>query len=512
MRELEDLIGSRLVFGIPGTSITPEVVRHFQETRAGGLILYRINFESPGQLVKLIRDLEEALGRRLLVVADHEGGRVVMFREGVTVFPDNLTMGRLGEADSVRRQGGMGPRSARRLGIDINFAPVLDVLTKAYSPNIGIRSYGEDPELVAPLGAARIRTMQAGGLSATAKHFPGKGHSPLDAHLRLPVIPSTWEEMEKTHLIPFVAAIEAGVDVIMSSHPLYPNLDPTPQTPATFSRRIIGEHLRGHLGYQGVISSDDLEMGAIRELCPIGQAAVKAAGAGHDLLLSCHDPVSQRQVFEALCEAYRSKALSTKDLEASVQRIEVLKSKRPERFAPGPLLPVPEGFEFARDISNKAVAVLKDPQHILPLSAAKNGRILVIFPALSSLASKIMIEKDLEQEAQFLAQRFGRWGEDLKNQSDVVVLPIEPPDSEIEKAAALVFNADLVVLFCFDAHLYPSNRNLLSQVQGHARKLVVVLMRDPYDVEFIGGREACVTAFGFRVCQLEAAIEKIFSR
>jgi beta-N-acetylhexosaminidase len=168
MMNLAKLVGERLVIGIPGTTITPEIVRHFEELHAGGLILYRINFASPAQLKKLISDLEEALGRRLLVMADHEGGRVIMFREGITVFPDNLAVGTAGQVEHARRQGEIEARELRRLGMDVNLGPVLDVLTEAYSPNIGIRSYGRDWRVVAEMGAARIAAMQEQGLSACA--------------------------------------------------------------------------------------------------------------------------------------------------------------------------------------------------------------------------------------------------------------------------------------------------------------------------------------------------------
>ncbi|MFZ2087373.1 MAG: glycoside hydrolase family 3 N-terminal domain-containing protein, partial [Desulfobaccales bacterium] len=134
-----ELVGERLIIGIPGTRITPEIVSHFKELQAGGLILYRINFESPQQVKTLITDLEEALGRKLLVTADHEGGRVIMFRDGITVFPDNQAVGATGQIDYAARQGEIEARELRRLGIDVNLGPVLDVLTEAYSPNIGIR-------------------------------------------------------------------------------------------------------------------------------------------------------------------------------------------------------------------------------------------------------------------------------------------------------------------------------------------------------------------------------------
>ena len=201
-------------------------------------MLYRRNFETPERFRALIDGLEAAVGRRLLITTDHEGGRIIMLNRGVTIFPDGLAAGTSGDAHFVQRQGLIEGRELRRLGVDVNFAPVLDVLTERYSPNIGIRSYGKDPALVGRLGAARIRGMQAAGLSACAKHFPGKGHAPVDAHLGLPVIDSDWAEMHAGHLPPFLAAMEAGVDCIMTSHPLYPA--PRPRRP--HARLVLAAH------------------------------------------------------------------------------------------------------------------------------------------------------------------------------------------------------------------------------------------------------------------------------
>ncbi|HEV8475215.1 MAG TPA: glycoside hydrolase family 3 N-terminal domain-containing protein, partial [Methylomirabilota bacterium] len=195
MKELEDLVGERLMIGLPGATLTDADIRLFRDTRAAGLILYRRNFESPEQLLDLYARLEGALGRRLLVATDHEGGRIVMLGRGVTIFPDNLAVGTAGEETFAFKQGLVEGRELRRLGVDLNLGPCLDVLTDRYSPNIGIRSYGKDPKTVARYGVARLRGMAKAGLSACPKHFPGKGHSPLDAHLRLPTIDSDWDEM-----------------------------------------------------------------------------------------------------------------------------------------------------------------------------------------------------------------------------------------------------------------------------------------------------------------------------
>ncbi len=502
---LAEMVGERLVIGIPGTTVTPEIVRHFQELQAGGLILYRINFASPQQLKKLIVDLEEALGRKLLVAVDHEGGRVIMFREGITVFPDNLAVGTAGKIDYAGKQGEIEARELRRLGMDVNLAPVLDVLTKEYSPNIGIRSYGRDWRLVAEMGAARLAAMQRNGLSACAKHFPGKGHAPVDAHLGLPVIPSTWQEMEEVHLQPFMKAIQVGVDLIMSSHPYYPKLDPEPKRIATFSRRIIYDCLRGELDFTGVIATDDLEMGAIKALCPIGEAGVLAAQAGHDLLLVCHDLKAQKEVYDNLLKAYQSKRLPLKELEESVQRIARLKSKRERRFVGGEPLAEPKGAALAASICQGSVQVLQDGKKLLPLKPGKS--IGVIFPQFSSLDAKIMIEWEVLQEEAFVRQEFRKFGMN----PDIQIVAIEPSDEEIRQAAALAQNSDLTVFFCYDAHLYPANKKLLEALQDAANELVVDLLRDPYDAAFLKSGIACLTDFGWRACQLKAAVEKMCS-
>src|SRR5678815_1904169 len=167
------------------------------------------------------------VGRRHRALSRYAGGRIVMLGEGTTIFPDNLAVGTAGDETFAFKQGLYEARELRRLGVDLNLGPCLDVLTDRYSPNIGIRSYGKDAALVARYGAARIRGMVKGGVSACPKHFPGKGHSPLDAHLRLPTIESTWDEMHASHLVPFHEVIAAGVECVMTSHPRYPNLDPS---------------------------------------------------------------------------------------------------------------------------------------------------------------------------------------------------------------------------------------------------------------------------------------------
>jgi beta-N-acetylhexosaminidase len=500
---LEELAGRRLMLGLPGPDLTPADVSLFRDTGAGGLILYRRNFETPERLSALITGLEETLGRRLLVATDHEGGRIVMLRRAVTIFPDNLAVGRCGIPAFVNRQGLIEGRELRRLGIDVSFAPSLDVLGEARSPNIGIRSYGSDTALVARLGAERISGLQSAGVSACAKHFPGKGHASVDAHLGLPVIGSDWAEMQARHVPPFLAAIEAGVDCLMTSHPLYPGLDPSPAMPATFSRLIVSDFLRGELGYRGVIVSDDLEMGAIAALCGVGEAAVRAAAAGHDLLLVCHTDTAQREAHRALSEAYRTRALPRHELELAVARLEALAARRPARFDGGEPRPERDGLSLARALATHAATVLAP--HPPGWLRRLNGRVLVVFPRLSSFANRISVEDVMLDEAAYVRRALAPYG----ITPEVAVVAIEPGPEETARTVSHAAAADATLLFLYDAHLHPSNRALLDALQtalAPRGALGVILLREPHDAAWLAPGVTAATAYGWRACQLEAVL------
>jgi beta-N-acetylhexosaminidase len=505
---LAELAGRQLVFGLTGPTLTDVDVRLFRDTGAGGVILYRRNFDSPARLIRLLQELEEALDRRLLVTIDHEGGRVVMLGDAVTIFPDGLAIGAQSTPREVELQGRIEGRELRRLGIDLAFAPVVDVLGDGYSPNIGIRAYGRDPDRVAALGVARVRGLQASGVSACVKHFPGQGPGPVDAHLALPVIGADWSEMRARHLVPFRAAAEAGVHAIMTSHPFYPALDI--EAPATFSRRLVAELIRGELGYQGVIVSDDLEMGALEALAPVGEAAVRAAAAGHDLLLVCHSERAQRAAHAALHDAYRSGGRPRAELETSLERIDRLQAERSERCAGGPPRAEPDGAALASTMARQGARIVAGSRW----GSTRRGAdgLLAVFPRLSELADRITVEAAMRDEASWLRAALGRHGVTSEDSSSrILLVGVEPTPAEIERTVAAVQGHPATVLFLYDAHLYPSNRALLDAVQATARQLAVVLMRDPWDADWLRPGVTGVTGYGWRASQLEAALEHLLS-
>ncbi len=508
-----ELVGQKLVLGIEGTKALPETVRLFEKTHAGGIILFQRNFESPGALLRLVSELESRLKRRLLVFLDHEGGRVIRFKEGATFFPDAYALGVSGDRDLARRQGEIEAGELRALGVDVNLAPVLDVLSNTWNPAIGTRSYGKDAELVARMGKARIEGMQSKGLSACAKHYPGLGEAERDPHIELPTVRRSLKQMKETHLLPFLKAFEVPVDCVMSSHVVYPEIDPKP---ATFSRRIIHDFLRSEFGYPGLLLTDDMIMGAVSKTVPLREAAPLAVTAGHDLLLICSDSKSQLEAFDSMVRASKKKELKTSELEESAERITSLRGRKAEAISDSRLLRRPDGpprndggKEIARRIAQGAAQVLNHGKGLLPLSPAWCAKhsFTVLLPDFGKVPPECLIEPELLRPERFLKGIFSKFGASPK----IETLPVDPSSAENERVKTLAQEADLVLFFCWDAHLFSSERGLLRDLQELGKRTAVVLLREPQDIEWIRPETGCVTAYGFRACQVEAAVEKLFS-
>jgi beta-N-acetylhexosaminidase len=308
--------------------------------------------------------------------------------------------------------------------------------------------------------------------------------------------------MHRLHLPPFFAAIADGLEAVMTSHPVYPNLDPS-GVPATFSRRITHDGLRGELGFRGVIVSDDLEMGAVTETCSIAEATVRTAAAGHDLLLVCHTEHAQRAAAAALVDAYRSGQLPRGELEVAADRVRRLRLARAHRFEGGPPTPEPDAAPLAMAMATRAVTqVSPGPRDF---RRALNGRVAVIFPRFSDLAARITIEREVCDEKGWVAAAFAPAG----IAPATLVVGIEPSEAEVVEAAQQAAAADAAILFLYDAHLYASNRALLDAVQRGARRLAVVLLRDPYDAALLAPGVLGITAYGWRACQMQAVVARL---
>ncbi len=326
MGDLRDLVGQRFVVDFSGTELTPELERLVRVGRVGGVILFPKNVVSPEQVRGLVRDLQrvaaEASLPPLWVTADQEGGWVNAIR-GIPLCPSAMALGASGRERDAYEAARLTGELLRWLGVNTNHAPVLDVNTNPSNPVIGPRSFGEDPERVARLGCAYLRGLRSCGILGTVKHFPGHGDTEVDSHLDLPVVYASREVLDRRELLPFRAAFEAGAEALMTAHVLYPALDP--ELPATLSRRILRDLLRGELGFEGVVFTDALGMGAIQRRWSRAEAVVLSLRAGADVVLNLGSPEVQWAGIEAAWRAAESGDLSRAELKESARRLERLK-------------------------------------------------------------------------------------------------------------------------------------------------------------------------------------------
>ena len=279
-------LGASLILaGFHGLSAQDEGPRALVELGVGGYIVFGRNVADPAQVATLLAGLDRASGGKAIFAVDQEGGRVARLRAPMTVWPP---MGRLGGHDDPDLTRGVARALGAELaavGFTLDFAPVLDVNNNPENPVIGDRSFGADPTAVAARGAAFVTGLLEAGLLACGKHFPGHGDVTVDSHEGLPVCAASLADLWDTHIAPFRRAIAVGLPAIMTAHVLYPAVDA--QEPATTSKRWLSEVLRGELGFDGVILTDDLEMGAIAARSSVPDACVAALRAGCDGLLIC---------------------------------------------------------------------------------------------------------------------------------------------------------------------------------------------------------------------------------
>ena len=290
--------GTLIIGGFDGTSLPEGFARALSEGRRGGAILFKRNLaREPAQVAELVRALHAAAGEAPLVGIDQEGGRVARLGAPLLVVPPMRAIASSGDVAFAERVARAVGTELAALGFTINFAPVLDVNTRADNPVIGDRAFSDDPDVCARFGAAWIRGLQSAGLLACGKHFPGHGDSSKDSHFELPVVDRTQDDLERVDLAPFRAAIQAGVASWMTAHVVYSALDAG--LPATLSRSVCTD-LRERLGFRGLLISDDLEMRAIAARWPIEEAAVQAIDAGCDALLICSSDENQERAVEGL--------------------------------------------------------------------------------------------------------------------------------------------------------------------------------------------------------------------
>lgn len=319
-------VGQLLLAGIEGTQAREDAAYALQTVQAGGVILFGRNVDTCAQVAELVSTLRALNGNHvpLLIAADEEGGTVSRMPEEVRGLPSAYTFGQTGNEALCHELGQILAVQCSALGINVDFAPVADVWSNPDNTVIGRRALGTNGDTVARLVPQVMEGLEEVGVVPVPKHFPGHGDTDADSHYDLPVVSKSLEELEQLELRPFAAAIAAGAPAVMVGHLLMLALDDT--LPASLSPAVVTGLLREQLGFDGVVFTDDLTMGAVSNTYGMGEAAVLAFEAGCDVLLVCHGQDNLQAAYEALLDAVESGRISQQRLDESVSRILKLKA------------------------------------------------------------------------------------------------------------------------------------------------------------------------------------------
>lgn len=330
-----------VMLDLHGDTLDGEERELLDHPAVGGVILFSRNYCHPEQLKALVGEIRAATGRALLIAVDQEGGRVQRFRDGFTRFPAAREFGRLhltdpaGACEAARDLAWLLATELREAGLDFSFAPVLD-LDHELSAVIGDRAFGADPATVTALAGAWIDGARAAGMASCGKHFPGHGGVVEDSHAEFPVDRRSMETLRAVDLRPYPALIAAGLDAVMPAHVIYPAVD---ARPAGFSPLWLGRILRGELGFDGVIFSDDLSMTAAEVAGSYPERARAALDAGCDMVILCNNRLAAMAVVDSLlgfddpASARRLARLQARDASGGGLGVASLAAERRERAA-----------------------------------------------------------------------------------------------------------------------------------------------------------------------------------
>ena len=472
--ELERLASGCIFPGFEGPT-APDWVRRRIDEGLGGVVLYAWNVESREQLRNLTSELRAGRAE-LLVGIDEEGGDVTRLEAATgSSYPGNAALGVVDDVDLTERVASSMATELAEVGVDLDFAPVADVNTNPQNPVIGIRAFGDEPELVSRHVAAFVRGLQAGGVAACAKHFPGHGDTSEDSHLSLPVVAS----LEEAALLPFRAAVEAGALSLMTAHIVVRSLG---ETPATMSRAILHELLRDELGFDGMVMTDALEMKAISGNVGVEEGAVRAIVAGADALCLGHDlfDESVERVRDALVAAVRSGRISEERLGEAVGRV-----RRVASWCANTNARASVDRSVGRTAARRALRV--------------EGTARLERPALV-----VELEPDAGMAAGRLAQTPADWLGSVVPDAETLRFGEGAVDSDLD------FDGRQLVIVARDAHRHAWQRDAIEALTARAPDAAVVEVGLPHWRPANVGTYVCT--YGAARVNVEAAAEWLYSR
>ncbi|GAB4529904.1 MAG: glycoside hydrolase family 3 protein [Anaerolineae bacterium] len=473
-KNIEDKVGQMLMGGFHGLTAPDYFLDWLREGRLGGVILFARNVRDPQQLADLTASLHTAAKYPLLIAIDQEGGTVARLREGFAESPGALALSSIPHQPeaTVETVSGVLAQEMRALGINWTYAPVMDITYNTENPTVGTRSFGTDPEQVGVLAAAAVRGFQQNGVAACAKHFPGLGNTAMDTHLALPSLDTSVEELQIKDLLPYRIALESQLATIMTTHTIFNRLDT--DHPATLSGIIIQELIRKHLRFEGVVTTDCMEMKAIDDHYGVKDSVVRAVLAGVDIVLFSHTAEKQAAAYEHLLAAVQRGDVPMDIIDTANRRIEALKAQFPAHPVDLSQINTPEHHETMLAAAKAAMTQFRADERALPLTPeqAKTAILIEFSPQVESIVEETVTASTLSY---YVREHLPT----LKT----LVLPVRPSEDEI--ANVLRHEAALWLIATRNAHLNPAQSAAVHAIHAAVPKTVLLALRNPYDARLL---------------------------
>lgn len=506
---LEKKIGQMFLFGFSGHEPSQEYQKFIANNYIGNIIVFSRNFPDAAHLSRLCKSFYDELIILPLIAIDQEGGVVTRIMKGATLMPGNMALAATGEPVLARKCGEIIGRELRAIGVNLNLAPVLDI-NKPENPGVGVRSFGETPDLVSRFGIEFIKGLRSQHVFASAKHFPGLGSAVRDTHFDMTIIDKSKKDLDDFDIIPFKSAIANGVDCIMTTHAGYTAYKTGGKVlPATFTPEISCNLLREKLGFSGVVITDDLEMGASVKSFDMSKAVVTAINAGADLLSVCHDIELQKTAISSVLDAVKTGHISESRIDKSVERIFDLKRKfleKYDKFFDEDLDEVIDQHKSpVKEIVKKSITVT-DPKNVLPLPLEKNEKLLVIIPRFGQLTPVEEHREEMEKTGDLLIQTI------KVHHINVVksVYSTSPSQEEIDRIISETAGVDKVLLCTHNAHLDKNQAKLVRKVGKLTILVILMTLRNPYDNLLSPDIKTIIDIYVPHPLSIEEGIARIF--
>lgn len=486
---LREKIGQLIVTGFPTAHIPEEYKKLIEEYKIGNTILFAYNVQSSEQLAALNAELQELFIKHTgvpgFIAIDQEGGRVTRMPSDATNVPGAMAIASTGRPENAYAAGRITARELRALGVNFNLAPVLDINNNKLNPVINVRSYGDTAETVIEYAIPMMKGLQDGDVLSTLKHFPGHGDTSVDSHIGLPVIEKTLEQLEELELMPFKEAIASGAECIMSAHILFPNIEPE-KLPATMSRTIITDVLKGKLGYEGLITTDCLEMQAIQKFYGTAEGALGALKAGVHMLDISHTPALVIEAVERIEAAVQSGELPMSVIDEAVEKVLYYKKK----YAAIRPMNLSIVGNTAHRRANEALS-LDGICHLrgeLPRIERGDGRTLFI--------GSYAYRSDLAQSSVNTGVSFPEvMGEAFEAARQLI--DINPEQAEIDAVVQQAKGYEQIVVGLFNGRENSGQLKLVKALCEAGCKVTAIALGRPYDLEELDEEVCAIAAFEY---------------